>query len=105
MSLVHNTPNRDIGELLQCRLTEEESYSSEVFESGRATLPPENNSTSEHPNLAEAKEKESVRDALIRLVSESGCELFHDANLRTYVTVPFSGHYETWRLRSEGFRR
>ena len=50
-------------------------------------------------------ETETLRDALVRMVLESGCELFHDRSLNTFVTVPVNGHRETWRLRSEGFRR
>jgi len=57
------------------------------------------------PKPVSLEETETLRDALVRMANESGCELFHDQNSSTYVTVPINGHRENWRLRSEGFRR
>ncbi len=50
-------------------------------------------------------ETETIRDAVVRMVLELGCELFHDSNSSTFVSVPLNGRKENWRLRSEGFRR
>ena len=70
-----------------------------------ATLPEPKPEAKSVADKSTTNETETLRDALVRMVLESGCELFHDRSLNTFVTVPVNGHRETWRLRSEGFRR
>ncbi|CAN5139468.1 ATP-binding protein [soil metagenome] len=70
-----------------------------------ATLPDPVPAPEAARDKAQADEGETLRDSLVRMVSEAGCELFHDRSSNTYVTVPIDDHKEHWRLRSDGFRR
>jgi hypothetical protein len=51
------------------------------------------------------QESEKLRDQLVQMTKAAGCELFHDRNNRTYISMVVDGHKENWRLNSEGFKR
>ncbi|MEJ5330615.1 MAG: hypothetical protein WHT07_10735 [Desulfobaccales bacterium] len=46
--------------------------------------------------------RESQAEQLIKLAADA--ELFHDSVLKAYATIPVGRHYETWPVRSHGFR-
>jgi len=47
-------------------------------------------------------EKLNLTEMLVDLTTES--ELFHDSNQAAFATVPVGNHFETWSVKSKGFR-
>jgi hypothetical protein len=52
----------------------------------------------------ERQDKETQAQMLIRLVLESGVELFHNPDQEAFAEVSVNGHREVWPVGSRGFR-
>jgi hypothetical protein len=51
------------------------------------------------------KKRESQADILIKIVRESGAELFHTPTAETFISFPVNDHSETWPTNSQATRQ